>query len=275
MSDAATIRELHDRASAAGESFYEDPESGLFVFTEFELLRRGRCCGTGCRHCPYAHEAVATEHRAERTQQPAWLTDRAPDPDAAVDVLFWSGGKDSFLTFRALRREARSEVVLLTTFDAMTRRVAHQEVPLDQIVRQAEALDVSLLGVPLFTDYPYEERMTAALDLVPNASRLVFGDLHLEHIRSWRMERLGPLAEARGLEMHFPVWKVAYEELFDDLEESGVPCEVTAVAPAWQDAIEVGASFDRALAATFPEGVDAFGERGEFHTLAKVWRARR
>ena len=28
-------------------------EDGLFVFTAKFLLRRGYCCESGCRHCPY------------------------------------------------------------------------------------------------------------------------------------------------------------------------------------------------------------------------------
>ncbi|MCW5921993.1 MAG: hypothetical protein KIS77_06620 [Saprospiraceae bacterium] len=28
-------------------------EKGLFVLTEHFLLKRGHCCGSGCRHCPY------------------------------------------------------------------------------------------------------------------------------------------------------------------------------------------------------------------------------
>lgn len=28
-------------------------EHGCVVFTEAYLLRRGACCGNGCRHCPY------------------------------------------------------------------------------------------------------------------------------------------------------------------------------------------------------------------------------
>lgn len=28
-------------------------ENGLFVFTRDYLLRRGYCCGSGCRNCPY------------------------------------------------------------------------------------------------------------------------------------------------------------------------------------------------------------------------------
>jgi hypothetical protein len=31
--------------------YYE--ENGLFVFTAQYHLKRGYCCGSGCRHCPY------------------------------------------------------------------------------------------------------------------------------------------------------------------------------------------------------------------------------
>jgi hypothetical protein len=33
-------------------------EEGWLVFTEQYHLKRGHCCGSGCRHCPYGHEAV-------------------------------------------------------------------------------------------------------------------------------------------------------------------------------------------------------------------------
>ncbi len=28
-------------------------ENGFCVFTEHFLMKRGHCCGNGCRHCPY------------------------------------------------------------------------------------------------------------------------------------------------------------------------------------------------------------------------------
>ncbi|MGH7661457.1 MAG: DUF5522 domain-containing protein [Vulcanimicrobiaceae bacterium] len=38
------------------EDFYF--ENGLMVLTERYHLKRGYCCGNGCRHCPYDHIAV-------------------------------------------------------------------------------------------------------------------------------------------------------------------------------------------------------------------------
>ena len=46
-------RAAHDRAVAAGEPTYADPDTGWSVFTEAYHLARGSCCGSGCRHCPY------------------------------------------------------------------------------------------------------------------------------------------------------------------------------------------------------------------------------
>jgi len=37
-----------------GEDYYV--ENGLYVFTASFLTRRGYCCDSGCRHCPYPKE---------------------------------------------------------------------------------------------------------------------------------------------------------------------------------------------------------------------------
>ncbi len=31
-------------------------ENGYYVFTEHYLKKRGYCCDSGCRHCPYKKE---------------------------------------------------------------------------------------------------------------------------------------------------------------------------------------------------------------------------
>jgi hypothetical protein len=49
----AEILARHRAAVAAGDAGYDDPVSGLFVFTAAYHLERGSCCESGCRHCPY------------------------------------------------------------------------------------------------------------------------------------------------------------------------------------------------------------------------------
>ena len=66
--DDAGEAALHERACAAGQLFYTDPGSGLSVMTRVAHERRGRCCGSGCRHCPFGHARVPPAVRAERIQ---------------------------------------------------------------------------------------------------------------------------------------------------------------------------------------------------------------
>ena len=54
------MTEQQPRESSAGEPLTEDVdyyiENGLYVFTEHYLLKRGYCCQSGCRHCPYGFQ---------------------------------------------------------------------------------------------------------------------------------------------------------------------------------------------------------------------------
>jgi hypothetical protein len=49
----AAILAAHRAAVEAGEPGYLDPDTGLFVITAAEHVRRGACCANDCRHCPY------------------------------------------------------------------------------------------------------------------------------------------------------------------------------------------------------------------------------
>lgn len=82
--------------------------------------------------------------------------------------MSWSGGKDSFLAYRALERQKRFSLVLLTTFDARSRIIAHQEIPIDEVVEQAKRLDAPLIGVSLHSGPGYVDQVLPALDLVPD-----------------------------------------------------------------------------------------------------------
>jgi len=37
------------------DEFYYSPE-GFIVFTEKYHLKRGHCCKSGCKHCPYGYD---------------------------------------------------------------------------------------------------------------------------------------------------------------------------------------------------------------------------
>ncbi len=42
------------RSELEPEDFYKTKE-GFIVFTEHYLKKRGYCCKSGCRHCPYGY----------------------------------------------------------------------------------------------------------------------------------------------------------------------------------------------------------------------------
>lgn len=174
--------------------------------------------------------------------------------------------------------------MLLTTFDAETRDIAHQDTNISDALAQAQALGAPLIGVPLprggdkdGASGGYIEVVQSALSMIRNdvtplggqLAGLAFGDLHLMHVRTWR--------EAAGLQREneqliFPLWKRSEEDMMHELETCGVPCMVSSVAEEGKGVVEVGEMFTRELWQRARDaGRDGFGENGEFHTLAKVW----
>lgn len=265
--DAHTkIWEQHELACSRGEATYRDPGTGYQVMTRVGLVSRGQCCGSGCRHCPFEHAEVPSERRPPEAH---WLHE-AKLPEIAtkgIDVLFWSGGKDSYAAYLGLREEGARPCVLLTTYDGVAGRVAHQELSLEVIQRQARALDTPSLAVPLARGGAYVEQVERGLQKIiarGPVSRLVFGDLHLAEIRRWREAMLGSVVAAAGATLHFPLWGVDYAVLRRRLEASGASFRVCATEVP--DALSVGAAWTPAPSQALPETIDAFGERGEFHT---------
>ena len=123
------------------------------------------------------------------------------------------------------------------------------------------------------TSEPYVDRVRRGIDVIASTAGkdkdivLAFGDLHLSHIKEWRDDALG------GYPLEYPCWKRPYATLLDDLEASGAKCIVSA---STTDVVKEGDVFGRELyELALANGVDAFGEEGEFHTLAQVWEVDR
>ena len=51
-----------------GRDFYI--ENGRWVFTAHFLRRRGYCCQSGCRHCPYGFRKPPTADNRPDTERP-------------------------------------------------------------------------------------------------------------------------------------------------------------------------------------------------------------
>jgi len=309
QSVAMDIEDLHRQACENKSRFYIDPQTGYNVFTAYAHKQRGKCCGSACRHCPFGHENVSMD-KFKLARAPQLLRystfksdahsphDEVKDGDGGfdnafvpaaeigkeVDVIFWSGGKDSFMAYLVTKRALKGEkgdqargIILLNTFSGQTGIVAHQEVNVTEIMTQAKTLKRDLLLVPLFSSVPYHESVQQGLKLVQYKfaiKRLIFGDLHLETIRSWREDIFAKLISEGGFsfELDFPLWKIPYDELKKLLFSSGAKVVISAVSEerATEKNLKVGMVYNEQFIANLPSDCDQFGENGEFHTLVAI-----
>ncbi len=185
-------------------------------------------------------------------------------------LLSWSSGKDAAWALHALRQLGEVEVVgLLTTTNAAFDRVAMHGVREVLLEAQAEAVGLPLWKVPLpwpCSNEDYEARMgkTCAEAVAQGIEVMAFGDLFLEDVRDYRIQKLA----GTGLQPLFPIWNPDTATLARDMIQAGLKATLACVDPRALDAAFAGRDFDAALLADLPSTVDPCGERGEFHTFA-------
>jgi len=185
-------------------------------------------------------------------------------------LLSWSSGKDAAWALHALRQQGEVEVVgLLTTTNAAFDRVAMHGVREALLEAQAEAVGLPLWKVPLpwpCSNEDYEARMgkTCAEAVAQGIEVMAFGDLFLEDVRDYRIQKLA----GTGLRPLFPIWNPDTATLARDMIQAGLKATLACVDPKALDAAFAGRDFDAALLVDLPSTVDPCGERGEFHTFA-------
>jgi len=110
----------------------------------------------------------------------------------------------------------------------------------------------------------YEARMAAALDDAKRkgVTHVIFGDLFLEDVRSYREQKLG----GTGITPLFPLWRRPTEALAREMIAAGVETYLVCVDLKQLPKSFAGRRFDAALLADLPAGVDPCGEKGEFHS---------
>ena len=185
-------------------------------------------------------------------------------------LLSWSSGKDAAWSLHALRQQGDVEVVgLLTTINRTFERVAMHAVRERLLEAQAEAAGLPLWKVDIPWPCPneaYEAAMGAACAkaVAEGIEAIAFGDLFLEDVRAYRVEKL----RDTGLRPVFPLWGRDTGELAREMIGGGLKATLTCVNPKQLDASFAGRDFDAALLADLPPSVDPCGERGEFHSFA-------
>ncbi len=186
--------------------------------------------------------------------------------------LAWSSGKDSAWTLHTLRQSREVEVVaLLTTVNRAYQRVAMHAVRESLLEMQAAAAGLPLIQVPIpspCSNEIYEQAMSDAMGAARSQGvfHVAFGDLFLEDIRAYRIEKL----TACGMTPVFPLWLKPTLQLAHDMLAGGLVADLTCVDPRKMDRAFAGARFDREFLAALPGDVDPCGENGEFHTFASA-----
>jgi uncharacterized protein (TIGR00290 family) len=182
--------------------------------------------------------------------------------------LSWSTGKDCAFALYRVREAGEVEVTrLLTTVNAEAGRAAMHGVRVEILRRQADAMDLPLVEVPLpwpCSNEDYERLMAEATDELKAAGirQMVFGDLFLEDIRDYRDTRLTRV----GMTAIYPLWQEPTDLLAREMLAAGVEARVATVDLSKLDASFAGRPWDAAFLADLPENVDPCGENGEFHT---------
>ena len=185
-------------------------------------------------------------------------------------LVSWSSGKDSAWMIHVLRQDPDIQLAgVLTTVNELYQRVAMHAVRVELLQAQADALGLPLWQIPIPSPCPnevYERAMDAAVKraVAEGFTHMAFGDLFLEDIRRYRVEKLA----GSGLTPIFPLFGVDTTKLARDMVAGGLKARLTCVNPKVLDAKFAGRDFDASLLDELPGSVDPCGERGEFHSFA-------
>ncbi len=184
-------------------------------------------------------------------------------------IMAWSGGKDSSFALDELWRSPEIEISsLLTPLTEDYSRISMHGIRQSLLHQQAASLGIPLIEVfiPKNSDMQiYESRMEEALfhQKETGVSTVIFGDIFLEDLRSYREENLASL----GLKAFFPLWKRDTSELAQEFIRKGFKASLACVDTALLDESFSGRPFDSQLLIDLPPEVDPCGENGEFHTF--------
>jgi ATP-binding cassette subfamily B (MDR/TAP) protein 1 len=165
----------------------------------------------------------------------------------------------------------KRNVILLTTFGVNTNRVSIQNIDIKDIHKQSQFLQTPICLVPLYPNTDYKQSVQKALDFISEKTglvikRLVFGDLHLQDIRQWRIDTWS------DYEVATPLFNVAYSDLLERLwatkEKLNLDIILSTQVNLGDEILQEGTPYNAELVTRLMQnGLDAMLENGEGHTL--------
>jgi uncharacterized protein (TIGR00290 family) len=183
-------------------------------------------------------------------------------------VVAWSSGKDCAYALFESKHQGNYDIVgLFTTINETSDRVAMHGTRSALLQKQADALGLDLITVPLpwpCSNEIYETRTRLAFQQMidQNISVIIFGDLFLEDVRAYRETQL----QGTGITPVFPIWGRDTYELVQDMIKKDFDIRVVTCDPRVLDQSYVGRQLNKRFLDDLPKNVDPCGENGEFHT---------
>ena len=188
---------------------------------------------------------------------------------AKQTMMSWSTGKDSALaTWRLINDPAINLSGLFCTINRTFSRTTMHAVRTELLEVQASRMGMHLdvIGIPYpCSNEEYEKAMGEFVDsaLARDVQCFGFGDLYLEDIRDYRIDKLAGC----GIEPVFPIWSRDTPALAREVIDCGIKAIITCVDPKQLDAEFAGREFNGEFLDDLPDHVDPCGENGEFHTF--------
>lgn len=190
------------------------------------------------------------------------------DPRKKVTIS-WSGGKDSALAlYRILQQKEFQVVHLHTIINEETRRVGMHGISESLMDRQAQSMGFPLVKAYLAGSEDHAAYESLIHEMYTGFARegiayVVFGDIFLKDLRSYRERLLSPHA-LTGL---FPIWDVPSNILINEFIAAGFKTLVCAANEKCFEYGALGKIISESFVESLPPGVDPCGENGEFHTF--------
>jgi uncharacterized protein (TIGR00290 family) len=175
-----------------------------------------------------------------------------------------SGGKDSLLALWYARQQGYRVTTMITMFDETGARSRSHGIDKSLMRAQAQALNMDLV-TPHASWQSYEKEFVATLRTLKAANHegVIFGDIDLLPHREWE-EKVCAQANLRAV---LPLWQHDRRELAAQVLQLGFKAIVVCVDHRFLTADFCGREYNREFIELLPDGVDACGENGEFHTF--------
>lgn len=184
-------------------------------------------------------------------------------------LMSWSSGKDSAWALYKLQQNPAIDLAgLFCTVTKAFDRVAMHGVRVDLLRSQARSIGLPLEVIEIphpCSNAEYEAIMGrfVARAKNDNIDCFAFGDLFLEDVRNYRVEKL----EGSGIEAIFPLWGIPTDQLVLEMINNGLRMVTTCIDPKKIPAAFIGREFNQEFLDALPDQVDPCGENGEFHSF--------